>query len=94
MGYKVKRGKYVSMKGKEQKKFLRMRSLGAGYREVDLEKVFAGETEFTPDPKLQNIVNTDIAKNFLRSIVRQAYFTKLPRKHSLRFKELSQRLKS
>ena len=37
----------------DQKKFLRMRSLGAGYREQDLEKVFAGESAFTPDSKLQ-----------------------------------------
>lgn len=54
MGYEVKRGKYVSLKGRGQKKFLRMRSLGAGYREQDFEKVFAGESEFTPDPKQQH----------------------------------------
>lgn len=44
MGYESKRGKYVSVKGKEQKKFLRFRSLGAGYREQDLERIFAGES--------------------------------------------------
>ena len=44
MGYESKRGKYVSVKGKGQKKFLRFRSLGAGYREQDLERIFAGET--------------------------------------------------
>ena len=44
MGYESKRGKYVSIKGKEQKKFLRFRSLGAGYREQDLERIFAGES--------------------------------------------------
>lgn len=53
MGYEIKRGKYVSLKGRDQKKFLRMRSLGAGYREEDLEKVFSGESVFTPDPKQQ-----------------------------------------
>lgn len=53
MGYEIKRGKYVSLKGRDQKKFLRMRSLGAGYREDDLEKVFSGESAFTPDPKQQ-----------------------------------------
>ena len=51
MGYEVKRGKYVSLKGRGQRKFLRMRSLGAGYREQDMEKVFAGESSFTPDSK-------------------------------------------
>lgn len=44
MGYESKRGKYVSVKGKGQKKFLRFRSLGAGYRERDLERIFAGES--------------------------------------------------
>jgi len=44
MGYESKRGKYVSVKGKEQKKFLRFRSLGVGYREQDLERIFAGES--------------------------------------------------
>ena len=43
MGYESKRGKYVSVKGKGQKKFLRFRSLGAGYRDEDLERIFKGE---------------------------------------------------
>ena len=54
MGYDCKRGKYISLKGRGQEKFLRMRSLGAGYRESDLEKVFAGENTFAPDPKQLN----------------------------------------
>lgn len=51
MGYQCKRGKYVSVKGGEQKKFLRFRSLGAGYMEQDLEKVFAGECDHIANPK-------------------------------------------
>ncbi len=45
----------VQYKGREAyaMNFLRMRSLGAGYREEDLEKVFSGESAFTPDPKQQ-----------------------------------------
>ena len=43
MGYESKRGKYVSVKGPGQKKFLRFRSLGAGYRDEDLERIFKGE---------------------------------------------------
>ncbi len=43
MGYESKRGKYVSVKGKGQKKYLRFRSLGAGYRDEDLERIFSGE---------------------------------------------------
>ena len=58
MGYECKRGKYISFKGHGQRKFLRMRSLGAGYRESDLEKVFAGESSLSPDPNLQNTEKT------------------------------------
>ena len=43
MGYESKRGKYVSVKGPGQKKYLRFRSLGAGYRDEDLERIFKGE---------------------------------------------------
>lgn len=63
MGYESKRGKYVSIKGKGQKKFLRFRSLGAGYREQDLERIFAGEsrekvvtTEEKTEPKLDMLL--------------------------------------
>lgn len=42
-GYEVKYGKYISVKGKEQKSFIRLRSLGNGYREGDIEKRIAGE---------------------------------------------------
>ena len=35
-----------------------MRSLGAGYRESDLEKIFAGESAFIPDPKQKNTEKT------------------------------------
>ena len=64
MGYESKRGKYVSVKGKGQKKFLRFRSLGAGYREQDLERIFAGETrekvataEEKTEPKLDMLLD-------------------------------------
>ena len=64
MGYESKRGKYVSVKGKGQKKFLRFRSLGAGYREEDLERIFAGETrekvataEEETEPKLDMLLD-------------------------------------
>lgn len=45
-GFAIKRGKYLAVKGAEQKSFLRIDSLGFGYREADLEKVFAGEEAF------------------------------------------------
>ncbi len=53
MGYESKRGKYVSVKGKGQKKFLRFRSLGAGYREEDLERIFLGKTVQKPIPDFE-----------------------------------------
>ena len=44
-GYEIKRGKHISLKGKEQKRFIRLRSLGDGYTEDDLKKILAGEME-------------------------------------------------
>ena len=49
-GYEIKRGKYCAVKSKEQKSFIRFRSLGAGYREADLEKVFAGGSKHEVNP--------------------------------------------
>ncbi len=40
-GYEIKTGKYISIKGKEQKKFIRLRSLGEGYTEQDIENLFS-----------------------------------------------------
>lgn len=50
-GYKIKRGKYIAIRGKEQKIYLRFRSLGKGYREEDFEKIFSGEEKFSPPPR-------------------------------------------
>ena len=47
-GYEVKRGKYTSVKGKRQKRFIRFRTLGTGYSEEELRAVLAGEAEHTP----------------------------------------------
>ena len=43
--YEIKRGKHTSIKGKEQKRFIRISSLGEGYTEEDLQKVIAGELD-------------------------------------------------
>ena len=53
MGYESKRGKYVAVRGKGQKRFLRFRSLGAGYTEQDLERIFVGETVQNPRPDVE-----------------------------------------
>ena len=44
-GFAIKRGKHISIKGKNQKRFIRLRSLGEGYTEDGLKKILAGEME-------------------------------------------------
>ena len=44
-GYEIKRGKHISIKGKNQKRYIRFRSLGEGYTEDDLKRILAGELE-------------------------------------------------
>ena len=50
-GYEVKRGKYTSVKGARQKRFIRFRTLGAGYSEEELKAVISGEAEHHPRQK-------------------------------------------
>ena len=50
-GYEVKRGKYTSVKGARQKRFIRFRTLGAGYSEEELKAVLTGEAEHRPHQK-------------------------------------------
>jgi len=44
-GYEVKRGKNISLKGKGQQRFIRLRSLGEGYSEEEIRKVIAGSVQ-------------------------------------------------
>ena len=44
-GYDIKRGKHTAICGKEQKRFIRFRSLGEDFTEENLKKVIAGEKE-------------------------------------------------
>ena len=50
-GYEVKRGKHTAVKGARQKRFIRFRTLGAGYSEEELKAVLAGEAEHRPRQK-------------------------------------------
>ena len=50
-GYEVKRGKHTAVKGKGQKRFIRFRTLGAGYSEDEIKAVIAGEAERRPHQK-------------------------------------------
>ena len=50
-GYEIKRGKYTSVKGARQKRFIRFRTLGAGYSEAEIKAVIAREAEHRPHQK-------------------------------------------
>ena len=56
-GYEIKRGKYTSVKGTRQKRFIRFRTLGAGYSEEELKAVISGEAEHHPRQKQKRIVS-------------------------------------
>ena len=47
-GYEVKRGKYTSVKGKRQKRFISFRTLGEGYSEEEIRAVLEGNAEHRP----------------------------------------------
>ena len=50
-GYEIKRGKHTSVKGARQKRFIRFRTLGAGYSEDEIKAVIAREAEHRPHQK-------------------------------------------
>lgn len=50
-GYEVKRGKYTSVKGKGQKRFIRFRTLGTGYGEDEIKAVLEGKAKHHPYQK-------------------------------------------
>ena len=50
-GYEVKHGKYTSVKGKGQKRFIRFRTLGTGYGEDEIKAVLEGKAKHHPYQK-------------------------------------------
>ena len=50
-GYEVKRGKYTSVKGARQKRFIRFRTLGIGYGEDEIKAVLEGKAKHQPYQK-------------------------------------------
>ena len=44
-GYEIKRGKYTSVKGPRQKRFIRFKTLGEGYSEEEIKAVLAGKVK-------------------------------------------------
>lgn len=59
-GYEIKRGKHIAVCGKEQKRFIRFRSLGEDFTEENLKKVIAGEKE--PPEKNEKVPERKEAK--------------------------------
>lgn len=56
-GYAIKRGKYTSVKGKRQKRFIRLRTLGNGYSEEELRAVIEGKAQHRPrKPQIQKTI--------------------------------------
>ena len=45
LGYEIKRGKHVSVKGRNQKRFVRLSSLPEGYREAEIRAAISGSGE-------------------------------------------------
>ena len=51
LGYEIKYGKHISVKGKNQARFIRLSSLEDGYTEADLRAHFLGHLEHKPRAK-------------------------------------------
>lgn len=51
MGYEIKCGKHISVKGKNQSRFIRLSSLEEGYTEADLRAHFLGHRQHKPRAK-------------------------------------------
>ena len=58
-GYEVKRGKYTSVKGKRQKRFIRFRTLGESYSEEEIRAVLEGNAEHRPRQRPAGSVKED-----------------------------------
>jgi hypothetical protein len=51
-GYEVKPGKIPALRGKNQKRFIRLDTLGSGYSEAELRAVLSGEKTHKPRQKI------------------------------------------
>jgi len=47
-GFEIKQGKIPTLRGKDQKRFIRLGTLGEGYTPDDLQAVFGGESKHVP----------------------------------------------
>ncbi len=51
-GYEIKPGKVLALRGKNQKRFIRLDTLGSGYSEAELHAVLTGEKTHKPRKKI------------------------------------------
>lgn len=65
-GYEIKHGKYLAFKGVEQKKYIRLRSLGDGYSEGEIKAVISGKNP--PASKNKTGINQQSRVNLLVDI--------------------------
>ncbi len=55
-GYEYKQGKYIAFRGKNQKRFIRMRSLGEGYTEDEIRQVIGNKKSNKTKSKKLNLL--------------------------------------
>lgn len=58
LNYEIKYGKHISVRGKNQTRFIRLSSLEDGYTEADLRAHFLGQREHKPAAKQRSRANT------------------------------------
>ena len=58
-GYEIKKGKNISIKGRNQKMFIRLNSLDKGYRQSDLTERIEGKTDHFTDERMSFLVDID-----------------------------------
>ena len=76
LDYEIKCGKHISVKGKNQARFIRLSSLEEGYTETDLRAHFLGQQERKPREKRN--CHTDVRPSILSLIFRASCRTKVP----------------
>ncbi len=61
LGYEIKRGKHTAVRGKNQQRFIRFRSLGVGYSEADIlgkiGRIDAGKIKIQKDDDFDLLIN-------------------------------------
>ena len=67
-GYEYQEGKHPAIRGKDQKKFIRFKSLGEGYTPEDLALVFAGQREHLPHKPRKRMEQPEQKLNLLIDI--------------------------